>query len=140
MPLGKVRELCVTKFPLSDTREPIMIGLERLIGELENRAVSTEAWIDGSFLTEKINPEDADLVLCTNSQVYDEGTEEQRALLHTVNANLRGNLGCDSYLFLEYPQGHPLYEEGQRLREYWLQQFGMSGSGEPKGIAAVEVV
>ncbi len=76
---------------------------------------------------------------CTDSRVYDEGTDQQRSILHTVNANLKKILGCDSYLFLEYPQGHPLYEEGQRLREYWLRQFGISRSDEPKGIAVVEV-
>ncbi len=137
--LGQVRTMCVTNFPLSTTREPIMIGLERLIGELEGRSVSTEVWIDGSFVTEKINPKDVDVVLCTDSRVYDEGTDQQRSILHTVNANLKKVLGCDSYLFLEYPQGHPLYEEGQRLREYWLWQFGISRSDEPKGIAVVEV-
>lgn len=135
----QMRQLCVTKFPLSTAREPIMIGLERLIGELASRSVSTDVWVDGSFVTEKINPADVDVVLCTDGRVYDEGTDQQRALLHTVNANLKEDLGCDSYLFLEYPQGHPLYEEGRRLREYWLRQFGVSRSGEPKGIAVIEV-
>lgn len=139
MPLDQVRELCVANFPLSTSRDRIMMGLERLIGELGSRGVNTDVWIDGSFVTEKINPEDVDLVLCTDGRVYDEGTDEQRTILHTVNANLKGALGCDSYLFLEYPQGHPLYEEGQRLREYWLRQFGRSRGGEPKGIAVVEV-
>lgn len=139
MPLEQVRELCVTKIPLSTTREPIMIGLERLIRELESRGVNTSVWINGSFVTKKINPEDVDVVLCTDGRVFDEGTDEQRAILHTVNANLKEALRCDSYLFLEYPQGHPLYEEGQRLKEYWRRQFGTSRSGEPKGIAVVEV-
>lgn len=103
MPLEQVRDLCVAKFPLSKSREPIMIGLERLVGELEGRSVQTDVWVDGSFVTEKIDPEDVDLVLCTDGRVYDEGTEEQRAMLHTVNANLKNTLGCDSYLFLEYP-------------------------------------
>lgn len=139
MELEQLKEMCVAKFPLSRTREPIMIGLQRLVAELEGRGVETAVWVDGSFVTEKINPEDADVVLCTDGSVFDEGTDEQRAILHTVNANLKDALNRDSYLSLEYPQGHPLHEEGQRLRRYWLRQFGTSRSDQPKGIAVVRV-
>ena len=137
--LEQLKEMCVTNFPLSSTRERIMIGLERLISELKTRNVCTEVWVDGSFLTEKTNPEDVDLVLCADGQVYDEGTEEQRALLSSVGENLKAELNCDSYIFLEYPQGHPLYEMGLEMREYWLRQFGTSRRDEPKGIALLEV-
>lgn len=139
MSLEQIKETCVTNFPLSSTRERIMISLESLVTELETHNVRTEVWIDGSFLTEKTNPEDVDLVLCTDGQVYDQGTQEQRTLLESINGNLKATLNCDSYIFLEYPKEHHLYEIGAEMREYWLRQFGTSRRDEPKGIALLEV-
>ena len=136
---AEVREMCVSDFPLSRTREPIMIGLETLFGELTRQAIATQVWVDGSFLTAKVNPEDVDIVLCTKAGVYDNGTDAQRNVLNNVaSMDLKQNLHCDSYVFYEYPEDHPLHAVGEFTRAYWMRQFGMSRSNEFKGIAVVD--
>lgn len=116
-----------------------MIGLEKLVEELQNRGVKVEIWIDGSFATEKVDPEDMDIVLPVYHETYDSGTKPQQEILETVSRNLKAKLKCDSYVFFEYPEGHSLHERGKRSREYWLRQFGTSRTGVPKGMAVVEV-
>jgi len=69
MTLDALRELCVTPFPLSNTRPAIMAGLEQLLQDLINYGISADVWIDGSFLTEKIDPK---LWLSDESQVSDQ--------------------------------------------------------------------
>ena len=63
MTVAQLRSLCVTAFPLSTTRADVMEGLQSVVGRLERERVYGELWIDGSFLTNKINPNDVDVVL-----------------------------------------------------------------------------
>lgn len=116
-----------------------MIGLEKLVSALQSHSISAEVWVDGSFLTKKIDPEDVDVVLCASHEVFTQGTEDQKQLLDKVSRNLKAAFHCDSYIFFEFPEGHPLHERGRKSRSYWLKQFGTSRSGEPKGMAVVKV-
>ena len=63
MTLPGLRQLCVGNFPLSTTRGQFMCGVEALCGSLSTALLKTEVWVNGSFLTEKIDPLDADLVV-----------------------------------------------------------------------------
>lgn len=140
MSVSDVRDMCVGAFPLSSTRDEIMGGLETLIGELDGVGVPTEVWIDGSFVTQKVDLEDVDVVLCMQGEAYNNGTQEQRDTVDVVaNVNLKPPLHCDSYVFFEYPESHPLYWQGQWERAYWIKQFGFSRGEEYKGIARVGV-
>ena len=58
MDLQAVRRTCVDRFPQSITRPGIMVNLEYLIGLVNQKALNGEIWIDGSFLTEKLNTKD----------------------------------------------------------------------------------
>ncbi len=141
MSVADVRSMCVSAFPLSTTRDEIMGGLETLVKGLAGVQITTEVWVDGSFLTQKVNPEDVDVVLCMQGDMYDNGTEEQRRTIEVVaNVDLKPPLHCDSYVFFEYPESHPLYWDGQWGRAYWIKQFGFSRVEDRKGMAVIEVV
>ena len=56
MTLAHLRQVCVDRFPLSATRPVIMGGLEKVINKLLEDAVKGEVWVDGSFVTEKMDP------------------------------------------------------------------------------------
>ena len=140
MTLEEVRKLCVNAFPSSRTRPEIMVGLESVVGKLTQTGIVAEVWIDGSFLTEKTDPVDADIVLRVQGEVYDRGSSGQRAVLDWVQrVDLKPSYHCDSYVFYEYPEGHPLYWEGEYLRAYWIKQFGFSRGDEFKGLAVIKV-
>ena len=51
------------RFVLSRTRPEIMRNLWIVAASLCNWAISCELWIDGSFLTEKIDPKDVDFMV-----------------------------------------------------------------------------
>ena len=99
-----------------------------------------ELWVDGSFLTEKINPGDVDVVLRIQSSVYDDGTSEQRMMVDWIRGNLKEYNLCDSYVFHEFPKDDPDYSLGKRDRDYWSKWFGHSRSQVPKGIAVIELI
>lgn len=58
MDLHRLRALCVDAFPLSRRREPLMELVGEICSELTSVSLYTEVWVDGSFLTAKIEPDD----------------------------------------------------------------------------------
>lgn len=140
MSIEELRQQCVDRFPLSRTRAKIMAGLTEVIERLSQYRVAGELWVDGSFLTEKINPGDVDVVLRIQSSVYDDGTSEQREIVGWIDGNLREHNLCDSYVFYEFPETDPNYLLGEEMRSYWSKWFGHSRSGMSKGIAVIELI
>lgn len=135
--IAQLRQRCVHDFPDSATRATIMAGLEYVVAELSSKGVTGEVWVNGSFLTEKVDPADVDLVLRAPAALVDDGTAAQREAVEWVASNLKADHLCDSYVCLEYPEGHPLHDVGVETREYWARLFGHSRRGEPKGIAVL---
>ena len=116
-----------------------MVGLETVFNELQANGVKGEVWVDGSFLTEKINPEDVDLVLRVPADFYDSATQNQRDSVNWLASNLRDAHHCDSYFFMEWPEGHPNHRTGRYMHDYWMNQFGFSRGAEEKGIAVLSL-
>lgn len=142
MSLADLKRLCVTEFPLSKRRESIMRSLESLLAALTSAAINAQVWIDGSFLTKKIDPDDIDLVVVLQDRDFRlaYATPMGKDVLERIARRQFTNpVKCDSYFTLEYPPGNPNHAVGQDQRNYWLKTFGESRSGEKKGMAVIEV-
>jgi hypothetical protein len=111
-----------------------MDGLEIVARTFAWAGVVGELWIDGSFATEKENPRDADVLLHVDASLYDHGSPGVRAAVDWAISNLKALHHCDSYVWLEYPQGHALYWTSEWDRAYWIKQFGFSRVDDYKGI------
>lgn len=132
-------QISVESFPTSKTRIEIFKGFKAYNEILTNANLSGEIWANGSFLTEKEDPGDIDLVFRTSGQYYDSVSQPEREKIDQVLRNYSTDLRCDSYHFYEYPQSHPLYAIGQESRSYWLGQWGFSRGLVPKGIALIKI-
>lgn len=136
--LAELRALCVDRFPDSETRERIMTGLEQVIGRIEDAGIQVDVWINGSFLTEKRDPNDSDIALRISSSVAETLSEEQESVLAWVKSNLKNKLYCDSYIFFVYPNDDSRADFGKWMEAYWTRQFGFSRGDNVKGIAVVQ--
>jgi hypothetical protein len=138
--VAELRAHCVDqpRFNGSTTRDGIMTRLENAIGRLVDASIVGEAWADGSFLTEKPNPEDVDLSLRVDGDFYDNASREQRAVMHWLT-EIWDCEKIDGYLHLEWPFGHFFYDLGQENYKNWQEQWGFSRRGDPKGIVVVEL-
>jgi len=146
LPLGfhpktvtELRQMCVDGFPLSTTRAGIMAGFESVVDRLVKSWVVGDLWVDGSFLTEKIDPKDVDVVLRIGAGLYNTGLPEQRDAVNWIIANQKATLKRDTYALMEYPPDDPLYTEGEWWRAYWHVKWGFSRDEDPKGIAVISL-
>jgi hypothetical protein len=137
--MADIDRVCVEFFPLSSTRRPIMDGLEQFLQRLLAGNVTGEIWADGSFLTEKIDPKDVDVIVRCMRSLYDFGTAEQRQAIDWVIANQKSTLKCDSYVLFEDAPGDPLYTEYQWWHSYWHKLWGFSREDDPKGIVVISL-
>jgi hypothetical protein len=135
--MENIRQLCVDSFPISTARPTIFNGLITFVQRLQTARIPGELWLDGSFLTEKIDPKDVDVVLRVDGSVYNSGTMEQKDAIDWVIANQKLTLKCDSYALFEYPPGHALHDDGRWWYSYWHKQWGFSREDAPKGIAVL---
>ncbi len=117
-----------------------MSGLEQIVEQFESCDVTGELWIDGSFVAKKIDPEDVDALLCVDANLYDTWSPKQQdAVDEFESANLKTSHHCDSYVLREYSKAHPLHNQGEWDRSYWIKQFGFSRGEDRKGIVSVEI-
>jgi hypothetical protein len=138
--LAELRALCVESSRLqgSARRDQIMASLERAVQVLNANNIPGELWIDGSFLTEKPDPEDVDTSLRLSGEFYDQATPRQRQILKWFT-EIAAAENIDGYLHLEWPAGHPHHAIGVENCEYWKKQWGTSRAGVAKGIAVLKL-
>jgi hypothetical protein len=143
MSLDHLEELCVMPFTLSTTRKPIMAGLREVLARITGAGISCTVWLNGSFLTERIDPGDVDLVVLYPPRFYDKGTDAQREVIDWLvgRDNLpKTQFHCDTHAEPIYPEGTPMHHMVEGALAYWRQIYGHEiATGKPKGIAVVEV-
>ncbi len=137
--IDQLEELTVGRFPLSTSRLIIMKGFRCVYDLLIQNQMVGELWIDGSFLTEKIDPSDIDVLYRTNSIFLDNSTPTQREVIEYFHTDLKSAIQCHIFYFIEYPSDHPAYWDGEYSYVYWMKQWGFSRKDEPKGIAIIKL-
>jgi hypothetical protein len=119
-------------FQGSKTRPVLVSGLRAFLAGLRRAGIAFEIWLDGSFCTHKVDPNDVDLV------VFADATELNR-LDPALQTYLRGLLdrttakrqfGCD-VLFSP--------ANDMNMRSYWRGWYGFDRLEQPKGIARLTV-
>lgn len=132
--LDGLRRLCVDRFPESITRPRIMQKLSDLVSLINRTSIPAKVWVDGSFLTEKLNPDDVDIVLVVDKLALLGCSDEARQFVEWFrNTRLYELYRCDNYFFVvddSDPRSEYVYA-------YWLRQFGFSRGVEMKGLAVV---
>ena len=124
IPIADFRSRFVEAFDQSSTRLEIFNGYIRYLNELKgiigNIAKLTQ-WIDGSFVTSKLNPGDIDLVSFLDNQIVEKYEDRLQALL---SSEARKAYCVDGYVVRVYPQYHPNHFRTISDIAYWNDWFG----------------
>lgn len=136
-----LKALAVDAFPKSQRRPTLWVNFLSVLARLEEAGIACDIWIDGSFLTKKIEPDDVDFVVDIPIGAFSAPDQKQRAILSELGAcAFRCNLDLHSFVMFNAPVGHVDYPMAYQLHKQWENDFGVSFvKREPKGIAIVEV-
>lgn len=140
--LKELRALCVAPFSKSSTRNLIMQGVETVAKEMLAATIEAKIWIDGSFVSEKIDPSDVDILVEIRGEFYESANVDQRKIIDALDENLyKAGLRVDSRSWKFYDdKTHPDYWDSVWWQSFWLKHFGFyrddgPNSYETKGIA-----
>jgi hypothetical protein len=129
------KRICQSRFPDSVTRPRILQNLEALIDLINSQSITGEIWIDGSFLTEKLNPDDADLIWLISADTHKSLNADQKKFFDAFKSeSYYERHRIDNYVAVFDPND----SAAQWLYAYWLRQFGFSRDDKMKGILQVK--
>ncbi len=120
-----------------------MAGFEAIYERIVTAGIFGELWIDGSFLTKKIDPDDIDVLLLMPS-VFEYGTEEQDALIDWLTSkedDPKQSFRCDIYVEPVYNESHPWRNLTVDMMRHWEEGvYGFSvTTRQAKGIAVIKI-
>lgn len=119
-----------------------MDGFRQIVAMLEKERISCELIVDGSFLTEEIQPDDIDFAVVVTPDSYDHCTKQQRELLDWIgdSKEIAKTHLCDCYLCVNYKEGDAEWFEGFCDRAWWLNLYAKSVIYKrDRGIAIVRI-
>ena len=79
-----------------------MEGLEKIIWKMVDIHLNCEVWVNGSFLTQKIDPKDSDIAIKIESAIMNMVTPTQLNLIRELSKQQFVNdYKCESFVFFE---------------------------------------
>lgn len=141
MSMAELKALVVDAFPLSTIRQGHWKNFEKIVDRLKALKVPCKVWVDGSFLTEKIEPGDVDFVVDLPVNIMNNPDNNQAQFFSDLaNRAFKKLEKMHSFVMYDAPAGHVQYPTSDKLHEQWKKDFGFSYvTKEPKGIAVVVV-
>lgn len=138
--VSDVENTLVNSFATSSTRQDIFDRWQQLRSAIAAVTTLREQWLNGSYVTTKVDPNDADIVVHLDGGEVDQLEPVAEFTLQALVAgkSTQATWRCDSYPLVEYPEGHPLREWYEETRDYWIDVFGTDRQGTPKGIVLVQ--
>ncbi|MCG6553565.1 MAG: hypothetical protein L7F77_14675 [Candidatus Magnetominusculus sp. LBB02] len=124
----------VKGFKDSSTRRDVYKGYLSYVSDFYNEIVNQWVqWIDGSFITNKSNPNDIDLVGFVDGGALSDRYSEINKFLTEHGSNDRYKV--DGYyvpVYAETDERHKIVTH--KYMEYWAKWFGQDMETNPKGI------
>ncbi len=123
--LSTIEEVFVKEFPESATRSAIFAEYLAYLNQLKSIIGETGfyQWIDGSFTTLKLAPNDIDLVTFVDFRVY-QSHEKQFEELRKIRFQRENKI--DGYFVKTYPEEHQQRHLFEFDRLQWYFDFGQS--------------
>ncbi len=132
----------VKNFPIESTRHQILTDFERFLEEFCSKIYSHfNIWINGSFVTQKVNPNDIDCLIFIK---YDWLKVNEKTLSNFKTTIKQDYKNLDVYFLIEYPENH----EHRILTDtdifYWRDWFSKtrknhSGKSFQKGFIELKI-
>jgi hypothetical protein len=124
----------------SPTRRAIYDGWADMRTAVTEIVQITSQWLDGSFVTNKHDPRDADVITFLEGAEVDALPTYKKRVLKSIFAETASKTAwrCDSYVVVNYPVGHDAHSANERTAAFYGGLFAsVRNSSRKKGILVV---
>lgn len=138
----------VEAFAESTTRAAIHAGFSALRSDAVELGFAGTQWVNGSFVTTKMNPNDVDLITVLDYESANAFNGEQLQFAQDFlsgDAVPKTKYRSHTFVVLRCPPDHPYFPTYEASRNFWLTFWGCtrplheSGSVVEKGILELEL-
>lgn len=120
--LEEMREIFVDAFPDSETRKRLFDNYLDWIFDFKRDVFPYfTQWVNGSFVTQKLNPKDIDFVTFLDWEVYE--IKEKWKELDRFWSFSNEEKGLDAYFLPEYPKSHAAFKRTNQLKLDWENRY-----------------
>lgn len=128
-------ERFVASFPESSTRRKLYKNFCRYTESIK-KEIGTDffQWIDRSFVTNKLNPKDIDLVTFIDWRAY---YANENFINSLRDLRQEKDLGIDGYFLIVYPEDHKKNILFETDKIQWMFEFGRSRTDYKKGFIQI---
>lgn len=135
-----VRVAFVDPFEESHSRRAIFDWWTELRDALTELGGYEAHWLAGSFVGDKLQPNDLDLITVLDGPTYDELPRHRRKLIQAMVAgNVTEQLWrCDNYPLLRYPDATTGHVASRATATMWTEHFGKDRHGNERGFVVVK--
>lgn len=100
--------------------------------EFKQQVLETDfvQWVNGSFVTKKLNPQDIDIVTLIDTQTYE---SKEKEIAHFQSVNFYQKTKIDCYFLRMYPEGDAKHIRTKSDLAYWENQFSFAKKSRTLG-------
>ncbi|HEX6256050.1 MAG TPA: hypothetical protein VFZ70_09585 [Euzebyales bacterium] len=138
--VDEVRATFVDPFVGSHTRRAIFDWWTELRDALRELGAFEAHWLAGSFVTDKAQPNDLDLITVIDGAAFDEMPRHRRQVMRSMVAgHVTEELWrCDNYPVVRYPDGDAGQVPARAVATMWEAHFGTDRDGNTRGFVVVQ--
>jgi hypothetical protein len=132
---GELDAVFVESFTPRERRKVLLARFRALLGVVRSWSIPCDVWIDGSFSTEKPEPEDIDALFVFDRKALNATPDNRRREIMAVlgrdaHTETKLRYSCDAFF---------VADDDDVMRSYWRGWFGFTRNEEPKGIPVMRV-
>ncbi len=121
--LNTFQQFFVENFELSQTRRAIFLDFFDFIQDFKKIICPNfTMWVNGSFVSNKLNPNDLDMVVFIDYDIYEAKIDVIESNFNNLRTTKKYPL-LDVYTLREYPKTHFLHFFQQMDKVYWNDWF-----------------
>ncbi len=131
----------VTAFSKSRTRLRIWNGFFRMRSRFRALGIHALHWIDGSYVTSKVNPNDIDAVGFVSAQKLNLLSPAGKEFLEELGDSMRSKRAYQTHHFIVpvYEKEDARYGTYEMMRAYWRKWWGQTRRGGRKGFVSMVI-
>lgn len=135
MRLNEFENWVESSFGGSEYKQSLLNNFKEVIRKIQSFGFSFEIWIGGSYLTEKPEPEDIDMLIVISRRLVNKLSQDKQDEFYNKYFSIEGKSNIKHLYKCDI---NFMYKEDEKRRIFWLEFYGHSREKKPRGIVLLK--